>query len=101
MNRRDLREIFASTWAPAHLSGWWTPSGPLEEDDDPFADRQDGTSPEVEALLEAEEEGADAIDEAFVAAWQKTAEEERESRARQANRAELTARVNKTVSWPR
>ena len=51
VHRRDLREIFASTWAPAHLSGWWTPSGPLEEDDDPFADRQDGTSPEVEAFL--------------------------------------------------
>jgi len=95
--RRDMREALDSTWAPAHFTGWWTPDS---DDNDDKLDLPDGIeSTAIDALLEAEAEDADEVDEGFVAAWQAAAEEERESRAGKTARPGLAARLTDKLSW--
>ena len=87
---KKLRKAFGETWAPAHLTGWRTAEdggldvrSPLDDDE----------GEAVDALLEAEADGADEADDEFVRAWQTIAEREREDRERQSARAQLASRV--------
>jgi heat shock 70kDa protein 1/2/6/8 len=87
---KKLRKAFGETWAPAHLTGWRTAEDGGLNAPSPLDDDEDDA---VDALLEAEADGADEADDEFVRAWQTIAEREREDRERQSARAQLASRV--------
>lgn len=105
VRRKELRKAYDGAAVPAHLTAWWSAEddGGLDSDLGAEVEEEEGEVAAVEALLEAEAEGADDADDAFVRAWQSHAESDRENRERQAARKKLGSRapeeVQKIASW--
>jgi heat shock protein 1/8 len=70
--REEIR--LDGTFLPAHLTGWRTHEPAAGDGSHGGAEEEEA---EVEALLEADAEGADVLDDAFIAEWQLHAEQER------------------------